>query len=167
MRRIVTMVIDDGKQEDRTVEAFSKDSANMYITAPTMQAAIRLFENAEQDLQDACDNWQYSEPEKPEETEPSKHYVAYHTSIEEMDEDATEYEDSVKGQRFLKRLDRAWKFYFKHSKSSLKATELAYLANKHYNSLLNGSLDLCSYGFMQGYNTCKNEQKKRKQSCGI
>ena len=160
MRRIVTMVIDDRKQEDRTVEAFSKDSANMHITAPTMQDAIRLFENAEQDMQDACDNWQYSEPEEPEETEPSKHYVVYHVSIEEMDEDAAEYEDSVKGQRFLKRLERAWNFYFKHSKSSLKATELAYLANKHHNSLLNGSLDLYSCGFMQGYNTCKNKLKQ-------
>ena len=154
------MVIDDRKQEDRTVEAFSKDSANMHITAPTMQDAIRLFENAEQDMQDACDNWQYSEPEEPEETEPSKHYVVYNMSIEEMDDYAAEYEDSAKGKKLVKRLNKAWDFFGKHNTGGLKATELTYIAYKHHNSLLNGSIDLYTCGFMQGYNTCKNELKQ-------
>ena len=97
-----------------------------------------------------------------------RHYYVMSLSIEEMQEAAKEYEESPEGQRFTKSIENAVEFTFKHCKGGLCATQLNYLANKHYNNLINGSFDLMALayrrGYMNGKATAKNEIKARVDS---
>lgn len=161
MKYTVLMMIEDGRQDTVEASAFSKESANIYIYAGSWQQAQELLPQGKDLAAEACRNWKpEDQPEEPAKEEPKKHYVHYTRSIEEMQEAAQEYEESPAGQRFTKRVDNAVAFYFKHSKGGLLCTQLEYLANKHYNSLLNGSIDLSALAYRTGYNAGKAAAKK-------
>ena len=161
MKRIVVMMIEDEKTAHKAVEAFNHESANIYVTAPTMPEALRLLEQGIEEAQEACRDYAGTDDLAED---PAPHYVTYNQCIEEMNEAAAEFEATPAGIRFKKNLENAGKFYFKHSKGGLKVTELEYIANKNHNSLLNGSFDLCAYAFRQGYNRHKKDCRQLQSS---
>lgn len=161
MKYTVLMMIEDGRQDTVEASAFSKESANIYIYAGSWQQAQELLTQGKDLAAEACRNWKpEDQPEEPAKEEPKKHYYYVSRSMEEMNEAAQAYEESPAGQRFTKRVDNAVAFYFKHSKGGLLCTQLDYLANKHYNSLLNGSIELSALAYRTGYNAGKAAAKK-------
>lgn len=164
MKMTVLLMIDTDKEEGVTVQAFSKASANIYITAANMDKAQALLTTGRQQAEEAMASWT---PEQ-EEAAPApadqkqKHYVFYTgKTIEDMNEEASAYEDTPAGQRFIKRIDNARAFYFKHSKGGLLVSEVNYLANIHRNSLVNGSIDLTALAYRRGYMNGKAASKKK------
>lgn len=159
MKRIITMIIEDEAQVTLQASACSNEGGNVFITARTLQEAQGLIATGAAQLAEAMKNWQPEEEQEEELATDQKHYYISR-SMEEMNEAAQAYEESPAGQRFTKRVDNAVAFYFKHSKGGLLCTQLEYLANKHYNSLLNGSIDLSALAYRTGYNAGKAAAKK-------
>lgn len=161
MKMTVLLMIDADKEENVTAQAFSTESANIYITAGNMDKAQALLTTGRQQAEEAMASWT-PEQEKaapaPADQKPQKHYVFYTgKAIEDMDEEAAEYEDTTAGRRFMASINNARDFYFKHSKGGLLMTQLNYIANIHRNSLINGSMDLTALAYRRGY---KEGQKK-------
>lgn len=160
MKMTVLLMIDTDKEENVTVQAFSKVSANIYVTAANMDKAQALLTTGRQQAEEAMASWtpEQEEPAPAPADQNQKHYVFYTgKSIEDMNEEASAYEDTPAGQRFIKRIDNARAFYFKHSKGGLLMSEVNYLANTHRNSLVNGSIDLTALAYRRGY---REGQKK-------
>lgn len=159
-KQIVTLIIEDGRKASREVQACSKEDANLFITAPTLQTALTLLNatSTEKELLEAMQDWKPA-PEEPEIEQ--KHYYTMAISMEEMDEKAAEYEGTYNGRRFMASVENSMQFYFKHGTGygGISCTQLDYLANKHYNSLLNGSFDIFALGYRCGY---KDAQKKAR-----
>ena len=161
MSKIVTMIIEDGRQATVEAKACSNEGGTVFITASTLKEAQGLIAVGTAQLAEAMTDWQPVEEELEEApAADQKHYYVMSRSIEEMNEAAQAYEESQAGQRFTKRVDNAVAFYFKHSKGGLLCTQLEYLANKHYNSLLNGSIYLSALAYRTGYNAGKAAAKK-------
>lgn len=161
MKYTVLMMIEDGRQDTVEASAFSKESANIYIYAGSWQQAQELLTQGQDLAAEACRNWKPEEVQPEEEpAQDQKHYVCYKRSIEEMQEAAQEYEESPEGQRFTKSIENAKEFTLKHSKGGLYMMQLNYLANKHCNSLLNGSFDLTALAYRRGYMNGKAAAKK-------
>lgn len=161
MKYTVLMMIEDGRQDTVEASAFSKESANIYIYAGSWQQAQELLPQGQDLAAEACRNWKPEDAQPEEEpAKDQKHYVCYKRSIEEMQEAAQEYEESPEGQRFTKSIENAKQFTFKHSKGGLYMMQLNYLANKHCNSLLNGSFDLTALAYRRGYMNGKAAAKK-------
>lgn len=159
MRRIITMIIEDGRQATVDASACSNEGGNVFITASTLQEAQGLIAIGAAQLAEAMKDWQPEEVEE-EPAQDQKHYYTITRSIEEMNERAQAYEESPEGKRFLKTIENAREFTFKHSKGGLLCTQVDYLANKHYNSLLNGSFDLTALAYRRGYMNGKAAAKK-------
>ena len=155
MKMTVLLMIDADKEENVTAQAFSTESANIYVTAATMDKAQALLTTGRQQAEEAMASWTPKQEEAapaPADQKPQKHYVFYTgKAIEDMDEEAAEYEDTTAGRRFMASINNARDFYFKHSKGGLLITQLNYIANIHRNSLLNGSIDLTALAYRQGY----------------
>lgn len=160
MRRIITMIIEDGRQATVEATACSNEGGNVFITASTLPEAQALIAIGAAQLTEAMNDWQPEEEQEEEPTQDQKHYVCYKRSIEEMQEAAQEYEESPEGQRFTKSVENAKEFTLKHSKGGLYMMQLNYLANKHCNSLLNGSFDLTALAYRRGYMNGKAAAKK-------
>lgn len=157
MKRIITMIIEDGTQATVEATACSNEGGNVFITASTLQEAQALIAIGAAQLTEAIKDWQ---PVEEVPAQDQKHYVLHTSSIEEMQEAAKEYEESPAGRRFVKTIEKAKKFMLKHSKGSLHTMQLNYLVNKHDNSLLNGSFDLTALAYRTGYNAGKAAAKK-------
>lgn len=161
MKMTVLLMIDTDKEENVTVQAYSKASANIYVTAATMDKAQALLTTGRQQAEEAMASWTPEQEEAapaPADQKPQKHYVFYTgRSIEEMEEAALAYEDTTAGRRFVASIENAKQFYYKHSKGGLLMMQLSYLADIHRNSLLNGSMDLTALAYRRGY---KEGQKK-------
>lgn len=160
MKRIITMIIEDEAQVTLQASACSNEGGNVFITARTLQEAQGLIATGAAQLAEAMKNWQPEEEQEEEPATDQKHYYYISRSMEEMNEAAQAYEESPAGRLFAKRVDNAVAFYFKHSKGGLLCAQLEYLANKHYNSLLNGSIDLSALAYRTGYNAGKAAAKK-------
>lgn len=160
MRRIITMIIEDGTQATVEATACSNEGGNVFITASTLQEAQGLIATGAAQLAEAMKNWQPEEEQEEEPAADQKHYYVMSRSIEEMQEAAKEYEESPEGQRFTKSIENAKEFTLKHSKGDLYMMQLNYLANKHYNSLINGSFDLTALAYRRGYMNGKAAAKK-------
>lgn len=161
MKYTVLMMIEDGRQDTVEASAFSKESANIYIYAGSWQQAQELLPQGQDLAAEACRNWKPEDAQPEEESAADqKHYYYVSRSMEEMNEAAQAYEESPEGQRLLKRIENAKAFTLKHSKGGLRCLEMNYLANKHYNSLLNGSFDLIALSYRWGYMNGKAAAKK-------
>ena len=168
MKTQVLLFIADGNAQKAEAQAFSKESANIYIYAGSWQEVPALLEQGQNLAAEAIENWKPEEVQPEEEpAQDQKHYYTINRSIEEMNEAAQAYEESPAGRLFAKRVDNAVAFYFKHSKGGLLCTQLEYLANKHYNSLLNGSIDLSALAYRTGYNAGKAAAKKWRKDTAI
>ena len=159
MKISVMMMINDGCSQNVEIKAFGTETANIAIMAATISEAQELLSQAEEKALELMKDWKPEEPD-PEEEKPQKHYLVASKSIEDMEEDWKEYEESPKGQRFIKRVERAKEFNHKHSKSDfISISELYHLANKYQDSLLNGFFDISALAYQQGY---KHGQKAMK-----
>ena len=156
MKYNILMNIEDKNTQAVEATALSNDTADICIYAGSWQQAQALLDQAQDVAAEACRNW------KPEEAtaQDQKHYYTISRSMEEMQEAAAAYEDSPRGQRFAKSVENAIEFTFKHSNGGLHVTQLNYLVNKHYNSLLNGSMDLTALAYRRGYMDGKATAKK-------
>lgn len=167
MKITAILMIDADKEENVTAKAFSTESANIYITAGNMDKAQALLITGRQQAEEAMLSWTPEQEEAapaPAEQKPQKHYVLYTgKTIEDMNEEASAYEDTPAGQRFIKRIDNARAFYFKHSKGGLLVSEMNYLANIHRNSLVNGRLDLIALFYKRGFTDGKAALEKRRR----
>ena len=140
-KRVVVIMIEDGSPQKKEVKAFSNTSANIFITAETMQEALTLLQEGIPEAQKATELWQPTqEEEKPIEKGKS------------FDEEAAEYEATPKGQRFIKQLQNARQFEHKYGNGGLYYSELDYLACKHHNNLINGCSDIYCLAYRSGYN---------------
>ena len=160
MTYAIMLLIEEGNAPAMTAEAHGKDEANVFIKAATLREAGDLLQTAEGTALEACRNW----TETPRREEETLHYITQKKSIEEMEADAAAYEQTPEGKRFQKILDNAKAFYYKRSKrgSGNDVTNINYLANKHRNSLVNGSFDLAALAYRQGYNAAKRDAQKGK-----
>lgn len=162
MKMTVLFMIESGKEVSLTTEAFSKKSANIYITADSIDKARALLPTGELQAAEAMRN--YTEGQEEPAQEGQLHYELYtNKAIEEMEADAAEYLESKKGQRFQKSLENARTFYFKKhtGKGGLSCSNLEYLTNIYHNSLLSGSFDLYALGYKLGYNDRMKADKKK------
>ena len=101
---------------------------------------------------------QSTEPE-----EPQKHYYCSSKSMEECDEEAAAYEETPGGRIFKSRVRNALNFTLNaDTKCSITSGQVGYLANKHYNSFLNGSFDLYALGFKAGADYQKRKARAKK-----
>lgn len=161
MKMQIMLIIEEGREQNISAKAIGREDATITIYAGSKEEAQDLIVRAQDLAAEACRNWKPEDVHQEEEpAQDQKHYIYYTHSIEDMDERAAEYEGTPAGKRFKKRLDNAIAFYFKHSKGGLLCTQLEYLANKHYNSLLNGSIDLSALAYRTGYNAGKAAAKK-------
>lgn len=158
MKKIITMMIEDNNNPSTDVQAFSKNDSVIFITAKDTETALILLDKAQGKAEEACKNWEGEEQEQ--EPQEKQHYYTITRSIEEMDERAKAYEETPEGKRFVKTIENAKQFTFKHSKGSLRCIEADYLANKHYNSLLNGIFDVTALAYRSGYNKAVKDMKR-------
>lgn len=166
MKMTVLLMIDTDKEENVTVQAYSKASANIFVTAATMDKAQALLTTGRQQAEEAMASWTPEQEEAapaPADQKPQKHYyVCTGKAIEDMDEEAAEFEDTTAGRRFMASINNARDFYFKHSKGGLLMMQLNYLANIHRNSLINGSMDLTALAYRRGYKEGQTAAGKKK-----
>lgn len=161
MKYTVLMTIEDERSQTVEATALSKESANIYIYARSWQQAQELLTQGQDLAAEACRNWKPEDVQQGEEpAQDQKHYCVINRSMEEMQEAAAAYEASPKGQRFTKSIENAKQFTFKHSKGGLTVPQLNFLANKHYNSLINGSFELTALAYRRGYMNGKAAAKK-------
>lgn len=147
MKYTVIFMVENGSAQKIEATASSNDAANIIITAASLQEAVMLLPEGEAAALNAAQNWK--QPEAPQE---EANYIINARSIEDMDADAENYEGSPAGQRFIKTLASAKAFSKEHQAGScIGATQLYYLANKHQNSLINGSSDLIALAYRKGY----------------
>lgn len=100
---------------------------------------------------------QHEETEEPEE---KKHYYGL-TCIEECDERAAAYEETPGGRIFKRRLENALDFVYKAHSCNITCVQVGYMADKCYNSFLNGSFELYALGFKSGADYQKRKAKAR------
>ena len=152
MNNTFFITIEANKESKVTVQAHSKTTASVFITAADLEAAQALMTSGNKMAEDAMAAWT---PEQADASRPDpeqQHYYVYTgRSVEEMDRAVAAYEKSAKGQRFVKCLENARTFYWKHSKRGLLVTQMGYLANLHHNSMLDGSIDLAALAYRRGY----------------
>lgn len=166
MKRAYLIFVSDEYEAEVNIRAISKECAGIYIEAATPEEAFALIPQGEEMAERAMQDFVPAEPAPaaPEEEKPKtgkRHYFMPGMTLEEMQADAAEYEKTAKGSRFVKRIDNARKFYFKHSKSGgLIISELGYLYAKHEGSLINGCGDITALAYRRGYMNGKAASQK-------
>lgn len=161
MKMYVVFFIEDQNPQKVSVEAYSADAANIYIYASSLQEATELLPKGEKLAKQAMQDWIPDDIEAdPEEEIQEEHYRTYQISEERMKAAASDYENTPKGINFVKRLQNAREFYFKHSKRFPSFSEIVYLANKHSGNLINGSMDLIALSYKRGYMAGKKAASK-------
>lgn len=148
MTYTVIFLVENGSSQKIEVSATGKDAASIVITAASLQEAVTLLPEGEAAALDAIQAW--TQPAQAPEQQ--THFLVSGRTIEDMAAGAENYENSQTGQRFIRTLANAKAFSKKHQAGGcIGATQLYYLANKHQNSLINGSADLIALAYRKGY----------------
>ena len=138
--------------------ASGTDTANIFITAGSIAEAMDLLPEAETAAVEAMANWR---PEEQAEEKTQEHYRVEGYSNEKMDEAVKKYEESPAGKQFVKSIERAREFVFKHKKGSFLYSQIDYLVNKHHNSFIEGCFDIFALSYRRGYMQGKKAAKKK------
>lgn len=146
MRKVVLMMIEDGKTPSKEVKAFSKEGVHISIAAPTIQEALKLLEGTEAEAQEAAEAWKQTPQLTTEDSKGASNYMA------EAADFMAEYEASAAGKRFLISLQEARKFTAKYGSGGLLCSQVDYLAAKYDNNFIRGSYDVYCYAYRRGYN---------------
>ena len=141
-KQLILIDIQDSNENKIDVVSFDNGAKNVYINARSKEDALSLL---------SCEIDAIAVPFEDTKHADNKHYVSYSKSIEEMEAEAENYENVPAGRKLVSSIENAKDFYFKHSKGGLTVSQIGYLANKHKNSLLNGSMDIIALSYRRGY----------------
>lgn len=158
MKRIITLVVEDGNTPHTEVEAFSKESANIFIVAKDIDTALTLLEAGREEADNACAIWDGPEP-KPQEEKPQKHYKISRIATEDIEEGLQEYREDAKGQKMIKSIMAASDFRYKQGDTGLRISEFNYLYLLTNKDIWEGLLAMFSLGFRRGFNNAKRKYK--------
>lgn len=130
-------------------KAHSNESANIFITANTLQEAKNLLTEGEALAIKLMNEWTPG-------TDPQDDKKA------ETDQDTyiKEYTQTARGQRFLSTCEKAKAFREKKEHISLRLSEIEYIHALASKNLWNGLTTLYDVAFKKGYNTARSETKK-------
>ena len=158
MKQNVLILIEDGAKELVEAEAFSKDSANLYIIANDFETAKKLLDQHQGDMTDKMENWE-PEDEEPKEQE---HYRVSTVSQETIYESLEDYETDPKKRRVVERVKRAREFQEKKDRSrGLKISEYIYLSLLSHKDIYDGIVRTYDFAFTRGYRMAKADIKKK------
>lgn len=156
--KILTLIktTDENSTATVTAEAFSKDAANIVITAGSLQEATNLLQEGTEKALAAMQIWTPTEApaEDPVEEKPQEEtYRKAPISVEAAQRKMEDYEATTTGRRFKRGLDLAKDFTLKHSGNGFSISQMHYLMLAGFAGdwfeTVNGSY---CYGFRRGYN---------------
>ena len=163
MKQTVLFMLEDGNAQTVEAQAFSKETANIIITAATMQEAQELLTQGEEMARQAMRNWKPEEqPEEPaQEEEQKEHYRTAPFTIEEANRQMDEYEQTTNGKRFCRGLELAHDFTARKDHTGFyTCTQAHYLALLGYaQDIFEAILLSYCYGFKKGYKNAKKGGK--------
>lgn len=138
--------------------AFSRERANIYIKAATLQEATALLSQGEEKALEACRIWK-PEPQ-PAEEKPQKHYKVYPVAVEDLQQTIDEYQKSEQGSRFVNSIQKAKAFTKKKDASGgLSLEQLDYLVALTYMDEWKGLKAMYDFAYRRGYNKGKATKK--------
>lgn len=164
---MTTLILLEVGQQDKPqkveAQAISNNTANIYITANTMQEATELLQQGVEKAQEAVKNWK--PVEKPVEEKPQKHYRVGHKAIEDIQAELDEYTSTQAGAKLVNALETAKEFCYKKSNGGMTYSEMTYFYNltavcKEWDAI-GGAYHLA---YRRGYNKAKNEQRRKAGS---
>lgn len=158
MKRIVLLMIEDNMEASKEVKAFSKESANIHIKAPTMQEALTLLKGTEEEALEATAAWKPA-PEEPKEEEPKKHYAVSHIAEEDIQEYFRECETDKDGQRLIKSIENAGDFRRKKDNGGLHINTFNYFYMLTHKNAWDGLIALYDYSYRRGYNRALRDRR--------
>ena len=159
MRRILTMIIEDGNKASKEVNAFSKDSATVFIKAQTLQEALPLLEEGMEEAGKLCTIWEPTEQEQEQEEKPQKHYALKRVAQEDIQEYLEEYAATTKGRNFIKSLEKAKTFRQKRDCGGLVVSQFNYLLMLTEKNTFDGLLAMYDLSYRRGYNKAVKDIK--------
>ena len=156
---VISFLIRDGITPQAQAQAHSRNSANIFITATTLQEAKDLLPEGEALALKLMNEWTPGTgPQDEQKT--GKHYAINHIAEEDLDECIEEYTHTARGRRFLDRCEKARAFRKKKEGGTLRTSEFKYiyaLANKN---LWEGLTIIYDIAFRMGYNKAIAERKQ-------
>ena len=144
------MIIEDGTPASKEVQASSKESAYIFIKAPTMQEALTLLQAGITEAQEAAASWTPA-PDEPKEEEPKKHYAVSHIAEEDIQEYFRECETDKDGQRLIKSIENAGDFRRKKDNGGLRISTFDYFFMLTHKNARDGLIALYDYSYRRGY----------------
>lgn len=148
MRRIITMLVDEGNEEEIKVNCFENGARNIIITTTSEE---RLPELLSLGLKKANET-DFEAPAEEEKKEPKP------TKLELLED----YKNTPSGARFIKSLDNAVKFYWKNIKDNdYRAVDIEYVAAKHNNNLWAAMTDIGALYYRLGYSQARKAYKNK------
>ena len=159
MKRIITMVVEDSNTPSTDITAFSKESANIFITAKDFDTALILLEAGREKADNACATWEDPAPEPKQEEQPQKHYAVKRIAQKDIEDYITDFEASDRGKRFIKGLKNARTFRYGKDNGGLPCSEFEYLCMLTEKDIFNGLTGMFSLGYRRGYNKAKKDCK--------
>lgn len=162
MKNMILLEVGSGNAQKVEAQAFSKTTANIYITAETPQAAAELLQQGIEKALEACQNWK-PEPQKPVEEKPQKHYRLCPVAVEDLQQTIDEYQQDERGSRFIRSIQKAKDFTDrKDTSGGLLITQLRYLCALTYMDVWDGLTTMYDIAYRRGFNRAKTERTAKK-----
>lgn len=158
MKKVIAMIIEDGNDASTEVNAYSKESASIFIKAPNTQTALIQLEIAEEQAAEACKNYIPTE-EPAEEPKPQKHYRVSKIATEDIQEYFKDCETDKDKQRIKKGIENARKFRHGKDGGGLRMSEIDYFYMLIYKNIWEGLTAMYDYAFRRGYNKGTKSKK--------
>ena len=162
MRNIILLEVGSGNAQKVEAQAFSKTTANIYITADTPQAATELLQQGIEKALEACQNWK-PEPQQPveEKKQPQKHYRLCPVAVEDLQQTIDEYQQDEQGSRFIRSIQKAKDFTDrKDTSGGLLLTQFRYLSALTYMNVWDGLSTMYDIAYRRGFNKAKATARK-------
>jgi len=150
--------ISEGTEKNIDVFPRSESSADVYISASSMDEAKELMSKAEAMAGDVMAS--YTEPPKKEPKE-EKHYHVAPVAEEDAKKEIAKYKQTVSGKRFYKEIENGMHFMRKKDRG-LGAVDAGYLALEAYaDSPFTPIMYAYDLAYKRGYAAGKREEKAK------
>lgn len=159
MKNMILIDVNSSNPQKVEARAFSKETANIYIKAATMQDTTALLQQGLEMALEACQNWKPA-PQPVEEEKPQKHYRLCPVAVEDIEETLAEYAEDERGKRFIASIERAKDFTAKKDTGGLLLTQLKYISALTYKDAWDGLLTMYDVAYRRGYNKAKATARK-------
>lgn len=160
MRNMILLEVGSGNAQKVEAQAFSKTTANIYITADTPQAATELLQQGIEKALEACQNWK-PEPQPEKEEQPQKHYRLCPVAVEDLQQTIDEYQQDERGSRFIRSIQKAKDFTDrKDTSGGLLLTQFRYLCALTYMDVWDGLTTMYDIAYRRGFNKAKATARK-------